>query len=228
MKKELITGLLAILVLSVLLCSCGIAKKDNSTHVKGYSGESNYLEESGMTIDISNYTVVRYSDYVEFINKYGRSESFISYDSLKQIGKFQSFIVLSIDSKDFSKLHYSFTDSSGFTVNLTIIDLSKRGSSIERVKPYSPELEGFDSLTDLRSLGKDISGNITIEDVKYYYVKGDLLSVEWQNNNHEFILSGDGYLCEYPKDVSGTFTSTLFNRETFKKSIDSLMEAIWG
>lgn len=228
MKKELLTGLLAITMLSILLCSCGVAKKDNSTHVKGYSGEYDYLEESGMTIDISNYTVERYGDYVEFINKYGRSESFISYDSLKQIGKFRSFIVLSINPEDFSKLHYSFTDSSGFTVNLTIIDLSKRESSIERVESYHPELEGFDNLTNLRSLGKDISGHITIEDVKYYYVKGDLLSVKWQNNNHEFILSADRYLCDYPKDVSDTFTSTLFNRETFKKSIDSLMEAIWG
>lgn len=228
MKKELLTGLLAITMLSILLCSCGVAKKDNSTHVMGYSGESNYLEESGITIETPIYTVEKYSDYVQFINKYGRSETLISYDSLKQIGKFRSFIVLSINPEDFSKLYYSFTDSSGFTVNLTITDLSKRESSIEQAKSYSPELEGFDNLTNLRSLGKDISGNITIEDVKYYYVKGNLLSVEWQYNNYELSLSGDGYLCEYPKDVSGTFTSTLFYRETFKKSIDSLMEAIWG
>ena len=223
MKKILFTGLLTIIVLSMLFCSCGVTKEDKPNKERIETEESDDIAANTALFRIDSY-----ADYLKFLKEDGRSETLISYDSLKQIGKFRSFIVLSINPEDFSQLDYSFTDSSGFTVVLTIIDLSKRESSIERLKPYSPELEGFDNLTNLRSLGKDISGNITIEDVKYYYVKGDLLSVKWQNNNHEFILSADRYLCDYPKDVSDTFTSTLFNRETFKKSIDSLMEAIWG
>ena len=223
MKKELLTGLLAIIMLSILLCSCGVTKEDKPNKERIETEESDDI-----AANIALFRIDSYADYLKFLKEDGRSKTLISYDSLKQIGKFRSFIVLSINPEDFSKLYYSFTDSSGFTVNLTITDLSKRESSIEQAKSYSPELEGFDNLTNLRSLGKDISGNITIEDVKYYYVKGNLLSVEWQYNNYELSLSGDGYLCEYPKDVSDTFTSTLFNRETFKKSIDSLMEAIWG
>ncbi|MCR5056863.1 MAG: hypothetical protein K6B54_08130 [Clostridia bacterium] len=223
MKKELITGLLAILVLSMLFCSCGVTKEDKPNKERIETEESDDIDAN-----IALFRLDSYADYLKFLKEDNRSKTLISYDSLKQIGEFRSFIVLSVNPEDFSKLYYSFTDSSGFTVNLTITDLSKRESSIEQAKSYSPELEGFDSLTNLRSLGKDISGHITIEDVKYYYVKGNLLSVEWQYNNYELSLSGDGYLCEYPKDVSDTFTSTLFNRETFKKSIDSLMEAIWG
>ena len=225
MKKELLTGLLAIIMLSISLCSCGVTKKDNSNQVKIETGELGDIGAKNMAM----FRVDSYDDYLKFLKKDSCSESFIGYDSLKQIGKFQSLVVPSIDSEDLSRVDYSFRDASGSTVVLSIIDLSKTESTIEKLKPYNPELEGFDSLTDLRSIEKDISGNITIEDVKYYYALGKLSYIRWQYNNFEFILSGTGTIFEsYPLDVSGTFMSTLFYRETFKKSIDSLMEAIWG
>ena len=226
MKKVLFIGLLIVVTLSVLLCPYGEANKDNSTKAETDSAKSDVQS----TPELANLTLNSYDEYRKFYNKDNHSKAMIGYEALKQIGKFQSLVILSINPEDFSKIFYSFEDSSGFAVSLTIIDLSKEESSIEKVKQYSPELEETDGLIDysnLRNLKKDISGNVTMSDMKYYYVLGKLLSIEWQYNNYEFCLSGTGYLNDYP-DVSGTFVSRLLNKETCRESVDSLMMRIWG
>jgi len=225
MKKVLFIGLLIVVTLSVLLCPYGEANKDNSTKAETDSAKSDVQS----TPELANLTLNSYDEYRKFYNKDNHSKAMIGYEALKQIGKFQSLVILSINPEDFSKIYYSFEDSSGFTVSLTIIDLSKEESSIEKVKQYSPELEETDGLIDysnLRNLKKDISGNVTMSDMKYYYVLGKLLSIEWQYNNYEFCLSGTGYLNDYP-DVSGTFVSRLLKKETCREGVDSLMMRIW-
>jgi len=226
MKKVLFIGLLIVVTLSVLLCPYGEANKDNSTKAETDSAKSDVQS----TPELANLTLNSYDEYRKFYNKDNHSKAMIGYEALKQIGKFQSLVILSINPEDFSKIYYSFEDSSGFTVSLTIIDLSKEESSIEKLKQYGPELEETDRLIDysnLRNLKKDISGNVTMSDMKYYYVLGKLLSIKWQYNNYEFTLSGTEYLNDYP-DVSGTFVSRLLNKETCRESVDSLMMRIWG
>jgi len=226
MKKVLFIGLLIVVTLSVLLCPYGAPNKDNSTKAETDSAKSDVQS----TPELANLTLNSYDEYRKFYNKDNHSKAMIGYEALKQIGKFQSLVILSINPEDFSKIFYSFEDSSGFAVSLTIIDLSKEESSIEKVKQYSPELEETDGLIDysnLRNLKKDISGNVTMSDMKYYYVLGKLLSIKWQYNNYEFTLSGTEYLNDYP-DVSGTFVSRLLNKETCRESVDSLMMRIWG
>ena len=63
-------------------------------------------------------------------------------------------------------------------------------------------------------------GKYFIDEIKYSYVSGKLLSIEWDSNGVNYIIMGDEYFDNYPLD-SSTFISDLLNRDTAIKRLEA-------
>lgn len=164
-------------------------------------------------------TVVNYKDYLDFLAQTDSYVKITEYESVKITGKFKSFIIL---SDDYSQYRYSFDDGSGFTVNLTVTDLSVRGDNrgYETVDPSQ-------YTSDLRALNGTGDGIRNIDGIEYMYVKGKLLWICFKDGDTEYKFSGDSMLDGYPKNAD-TFMSKLLTAETAAYCINTLKADLKG
>ncbi len=198
-------------------------KESAETGREGITTAAEETDSGKMTtagvIEIPTKTIIDYGEYRSFLDETEGGVNIIDYDALKDIGDFKSFILL---SDDFSEYRYLFDDGSGFTVNLTVTDISVH----ESANGYET-LSTSENDSDMRLLSDNYDGIRYIDDIEYMYVEGRLLWVCFRDGDMEYLFSGDSMLDGYPKNAD-TFMSKLLTAETAADCINTLKADLKG
>ena len=162
------------------------------------------------------YTFDSRKEYDDFINTISLPDNFIHCDKLKQFGEFKSIVFLTdIYSGDFSQYLYSFVDETGYRVSLYI----RSNPEDYHFHSDKDKYTCIDSVgsTDMRYIKEYTKGTYLYyyEDLKYTYVSGQLISIEWIYEEIEYTLLFHGF----PKE-SSTFISMLLNYDEALKAFN--------
>lgn len=162
------------------------------------------------------YTFDSRKEYDDFINTISLPDNFIHCDKLKQFGEFKSIVFLTdIYSGDFSQYLYSFVDETGYRVSLYI----RSNPEDYHFHSDKDKYTCIDSVgsTDMRYIKEYTKGTYLYyyEDLKYTYVSGQLISIEWIYEEIEYTLLLHGF-----PEESSMFISMLLNYDEAIKAFN--------
>ena len=205
----MMTKRIVIFLLLIILCIFFIACQKNNfsndmvtDHSSANDTEEDYSNDAGG--EIATIAIESYKDYLKFIDKNEMPEDFIYYESLKEYGKFDSFVY----SESYNEYIYSFVDSEGFETFL----------KIEPIEAYNYDSKGdvlndFNA-NDLRTIGYKESAKILKNGYEYQYFSGELLEIQWEIDGKRFELSANGEFDNYPVTTDTAVGKLLFNLDS--------------
>lgn len=165
--------------------------------------------------EVETPTFSMYEEYLEFIgNAKNLPDDFITYDMLKDLGTFKSFI---LSSSSFNYYIYNFIDENGVTIAATINPLKNESETYPIVVP--------DNINNLRKASYiGVSSRYSHNNVTYgYYFNGKLATIRWAMGTTLVILSTYGAsntFADYPLDGETTFVSQLLSTQTATAAIE--------
>lgn len=163
-------------------------------------------------------TLATYSDYKKYIEENSLSDKVVTYEYLDFIGEFRMLVFLS-DARygDYSMYMYTLYDKTFGDEIVLYVTHNKEKNDKNKYSIIDDEKIDF---SDMRSIKGTEKGKYFIDEIKYSYVSGKLLSIEWDSNGVNYIIMGDEYFDNYPLD-SSTFISDLLNRDTAIKRLEA-------
>lgn len=228
MKKE--TSLVTFV--ASILCICMIGSLAilgaDSVDVKRAASETNGMEhERAFFLDARSY-----KDYKELVKQKDPDKKLISYDDVSFLGKFDAFIVpydpndipvywmdfgerrLVIYDLDFYNLIYSRenqTDAGDYRHNLSLL------YGIENLFEGGTEQLSRNEIhpSDMSRARTDCTGTYTHKGIKYRFDHGQLREVQWENDNHCFILQ----VSKAGASRDSIFVNALLNLNTAQKAV---------
>ena len=205
--KKLIVFVLSIIMLFITSCQKSepidnktVNENSNDNNTIGSIEEENDFP-SGEDATIAFYS---YDEYLKFVSQNKMPEDFIYYESLKEYGKFDSFVY----SEAYNEYLYWFVDSENFKATL----------KIEPIEAYSYDskadvLNDFNS-SDLRTIDYKESAKILKNGYEYKYLLGELRVIKWEKNGKRFELSANGEFDNYPVTTDTAVGKLLFNLDS--------------
>lgn len=171
---------------------------DNTSNTGALNGEIEHPSH----MELAEVRLDGYDEYLSGLESLDLPNNFVYYDSICQFGVFDAFVV---GLGDYSKYIYFLIDDSGNELTLYIEEHSDETISSENIVMNI-------SSNDMRFLDTKSQKNSAYfqGDLKYCYVYGNLLSVEWVQNGLKFTLYAD-YLHQYP-NIDTTLTGKLLNK----------------
>ena len=230
MKK--LISIISIILAMCLMVSCGnvnetVTSVTSSTSVTEITTQTTLQTVSttgnggggGCAILLSFYT---YDEYKEYMDTHSLPADFVRYESLSQIGEFYAFVNLDDydDIEHTEKYMYSFTDSNDFIVSISFEKIDSSKISTEEYIFLS------EKPVDYRKLSSYQKGIVNVDGMKYWYINGELSSIELIYGDTEIIISGTGMLDDYPVNDEDTFMSRLLSPATAKAAAAELVTAL--
>lgn len=216
------------ITIALLLCVVSCGSKNNTSPISSEDESSSALAsvsekpQNPSHIDYFSPTMENYEEYLSGIALFDLPQSFVYYDSVRQFGDFHSFVYLSnIQSGDYSHYMYTFIDESGYETTLYIEEFSDETVSAENIvmNVASDDLRTIDEKSQMNSV-------YYVGELKYNYVYGNLLSVEWVQNGLEFTLYAEP-LHQYPSDADtlmGKILNATLAPEAYEEQIVVITE----
>ena len=179
---------------------------------------------NALATDVPLLTLETLESYNEYIKSNKMPDNFISYDNLKHLGEFDCFVCLSgTEITEDADCFYVFRDKSGFEFCLYVYNSKDKSASKVEIKNH---ILNFES-NDLKTVGDDKTGTWQYDHqgIKYNYIDGQLLSVDWTLNNTRFVLfSGGGgiFLNDLPFAQNSPI-SKLFYKDTATEAVELMV-----
>ncbi len=209
------------LIVSIFLCGCSITKSTDNNQLTDPINTEQVIGCSVKGLIFKTY--LEYLDFLdEYIPQYKCIKNMIKYDSLSCIGEYKGFVTnsyLSPQDDGLSDYHYEFQDLSKTELFLTITDWSKKEIKKGEVKKLGNKLKQ----NDMRMIDEVKNGYYLVDDlIKYYYIGGKLIDVQWIYNGLEFTLSSiNNDLYNYPYGYD-TFMARLLDANKAAEAINEL------
>lgn len=214
--KHFFTILLLAVCVSLIACA-------HDTVPSNTTGSDNRADQTVETFDGGERPLLgfwNYDDYNEFIHSTELPSDFVPYEAVASIGKFDGFVCLTdARQNDYGQYMYDLIDDNGFNLMLYVDHRTE--------KPFKIELKDLTAATadDLRFFADGETGIAARDDLKYTYIKGKLLSVEWESQGITFTLCANMMLSDYPLDTSNeTFASRLLTPQKAGSAVQALQQ----
>lgn len=192
---------LFILTLFVLINMSSCQKLENGNIFKGIQDNDNSI--SGDEPLLGFYDI---SSYEKFIVQTDLPEDFVRYDNIKALGEFKGIVFLcDTEDGDFSYYMYSLIDKNAGEFTLYVD--KKPFYESEHTKNVITEVDK----SDMRSLDTEISGTYQQDNLRYVFISGKLISIEWKSGDWYYTISS---IDDLKEDTSKANISKLFNLET--------------
>lgn len=155
----------------------------------------------------TNYGISSYDEYLKFIEDNNLQGKMVTYDQINYLGK---FVQLHINSdwnwNNYFSLFYILDDGSGKTFDLIVNDLDhKSQDNHDYVKLSDYQVNLF----DMRIAETDAEyAYFEIYNKRYNYHDGQLFQIIWFDDEHEYIITGNPWLSDYPY-VNNTYLAEL-------------------
>ena len=154
------------------------------------------------SVEMPSITISDEAEYLAFIASAELPPDFVPYEHLSGLGTFQSFYTAASGAID----QYMYTLHDAHDDRLTLYVDHPSGAPTVSTQNY---LLSEPATVDLRHRSAEDSGYLVTEHGEYCYVKGELLSIEFQMNGVHFTLCGDMMLADYPTSTTDTLVSRL-------------------
>lgn len=174
--------------------TASIAEQGATANTENNTDSDTLLQEiPPESVDVPMLT---FSTIEEYDIYFGKMEilpkGFIPYDAIKEIGEFDGLVILcEYDSGLYNKGLYSLIDKNGEKIGLYFDSFSNDNTVSTENIIFSH------SSDDLRFLESEQSGVLIQDELKYTYISGKLLSLEWVAEGTKFTLVGDSMLSDY-------------------------------
>lgn len=160
-----------------------------------------------------------YREYEKFVKDVHLNSKIVTYEQVKVIGDFRSFVVLSDAQRgDYSDFLYCFRDRTNSAV---ILELYVTDLNVRTPPNYHEEISFDGSYDDMRKLSTDQSGYVIVDGVEYHYILGELQSIEWEKDHWRFALTGNSMLGDYPAE-GNEFIKDLLSCKNVLEHINSI------
>ena len=200
---------LFILTLFVLINMSSCQKLENGNIFNGIQDNDNSI--SGDEPLLGFYNI---SSYTKFVSKTDLPEDFVHYDDIKALGEFKEVVFLcDAENGDFSHYMYSLVDKNAGEFTLYVD--KKPFYESEHTKNVITEVDK----SDMRSLDTEISGTYQQDNLRYVFISGKLISIEWKSGDWYYTISS---IDDLKEDTSKANISKLFNLETAPDLIASV------
>lgn len=163
--------------------------------------------------EIATPTFERYEEYLKFIDSVKNlPDDFITYDMLKDIGEFRSFVC----GTTFIGYGYNFTDENNVRILAKIYPLPNEVETYPMVTPDNSS--NMRSVTPIGTWSTYSYNNITY----HYYFNGTLAGIEWIIGEKIVYLSmlEPNTFAAYPLDGETTFVSQLLSLQTAEAAVE--------
>lgn len=171
------------------------------------------------------FSVRSIEEYKEFFEHFSPPDDYVLYDDLEELGHLDFANISAFREKPISRnSYYSFVDETGFEYSLYIDKKPVQEYDTGLPKRTYITLDSPDNREDLRGLKSEDRYEYWIGDIKYKYVWGRLLSVEWETKTNQFTVClscTDNDIREYDLN-SDTFVARLLRESTAEKAITEL------
>lgn len=236
-NKKIFSSLIAIILVLCFTASCSNIKSELqntekseetqeiivncseilSLHIENYDEYEKFIYENKLP---ENYFFYDESYEKTWNGNGGLPNNFVTYDEISHIGAFDSFIYLSnVISGDNSRYMYTLIDENGYNVSITF--------KLDDDETYATEnILINENINDFRNLSSEISGSIFIDDVKYTYVKGKLISIKNVYEDMTVTITGASVLSDYPIDGEETFMGRLLDPNEASAAISEFSSSV--
>jgi len=182
--------------------------------------------DDGMYITYRDIHFSVLEEYEEQLQKEGELPAFITYDMLREIGEFKSFVCLSAASFAESQNYcYFLIDDCDYELMLSIYNRPKKEVIIKEL----PKTKNVANESDLRTSGKQGSCRFELGAITYRYAKdGRLSTIRWVTQTHIILLTvsdSSKDFADYDLEAD-TFVSKLLNAHTAKKTVKEFNKSI--
>lgn len=178
-------------------------------------------ESEGASVqgEIATPTFGKYEEYLKFIGSVKNlPDDFITYDMLKDIGEFRSFVC----DTTFIGYAYNFTDENNVRILAKIYPLPSEVKTYPMVTP--------DNSSNMRSITPiGTWSTYSYNDITYhYYFNGTLAGIEWSIGTKIVYLSmtEPNTFAGYPLDGETTFVSQLLSTQTATAAVQSFNQKV--
>ena len=170
------------------------------------------------SVQFANYellTLEGMEEYSSFLETMPEDEEFVTYDEIKEIGDFESFVVVSPYWRDYSHCLYGLRDNAGHKIGVYVNRMSEG--------EYIPEItvSHVADQTDLRQIDSDEVEHYKANGMIYTYIEGKLSTIRWYVGEYEFILNSEPWLSELTVGEN-TFVSKMLSQETAVAAVESI------
>ncbi len=193
-----------LLVLSFILCisACSVdldveSQSDETSpsfkYIDDYVNNYGNINNGDALGDIPMLSIFSLDEYNYFLEVCELPDHFITYRDLRQIGDFKGFVVLENQATiKYKSYMYSFLDGD-YDITLYVKHNDNELDTIQTEKNI------------LNSSGIDMRRNISTGsyfngDMEYYYIQGNLNSIEWKSNNIRLTFCSEPDLHAYQGD----------------------------
>ena len=199
------------LISIILMCVAGTACKGNTAT---RSGNSAFLSGAGSnSANIYLPSFADYNEYKEYIEEKNAPESFLSYDDIKDTGKFVSAVFIS----DFESYMYTVKGKKQTEFIMYVYHSAERLDEINvNAIDFKPQ-NTADMRTFCESGKLDGVNAYTYNNIRYSYYEEKLDNIQFYADG-KFIIFGSLNFSKYPL-ASNTFQSKLLNLDTAVQAI---------
>lgn len=170
--------------------------------------------------EVETSTFSTYEAYLEFIGSLKQLPyDFITYDMLKELGTFKSFI---LSSSEIDTYIYSFVDKNGIEFSVKIKPLPLELDTNCIVTPSNKD--NLRTVTQNSQRTTYVYNNISY----HYYTSGRLYKITWTFRGEllELGVATDKRLADYPLDGETTFVSQLLSTQTATAAIEAFNQKV--
>ena len=221
MKKIVICALL----LCLILTACGqITPQEQLNGVlnttTGVTTISTTEPKTDLNIneggELPLFACYSWDEYIKFVSTTTLPDDFVLYEELRQIGNFQSLILLSyLYYGDFSSYLYGFEDEEGNEFSLYVKD--------EEWKDFGhPTVE---HTGDMRTVAIGEACQVVNNGIIYNYLSGRIYTVKWTHNGKYFTLVFENTK-EKLADGTSDFIQKILNSNTAEAAMQTFVASM--
>ena len=211
-----------LICISIIFCaSCG---KNNVSETTSPSAEStNNTTSEYDPMSVEGLFANNYKEYLDYVDEYAK-EGFIRYDQISFIGDFDSWRLLT-DEYSFDRYMYNFIDENGKEIDITIYhDYTKEWCWKD--DNMNKDILPIPSGGNFVKRNHDKSGFMTVGNLNYNYVCGEINCIFWTSGNYGFVLSSKDYFDYYTLGEKETFLHDILLLDTAVPSMEKFNAAI--
>lgn len=211
-----------LICISIIFCaSCG---KNNVSETTSPSAEStNNTTSEYDPMSVEGLFANNYKEYLDYVDEYAK-EGFISYDQISFIGDFDSWRLLT-DEYSFDRYMYKLIDENGKTIYLDVYhDYTKEWCWKD--DNMNKDILPIPSGGNFVKRNHDKSGFMTVGNLNYNYVCGEINCIFWTSGNYGFVLSSKDYFDYYTLGEKETFLHDILLLDTAVTSMEKFNAAV--
>ena len=224
-------AIILVMILCFGMAACGNTG-DNTPSTEGNRTEPTESTQTGATE--GNQTQMHYlglatlEEYEKhFSENGGYPDAFVTYEALRELGEFHSFVCQSYETdqdsqqKEYTEYQYSLA-ADGVDFELTV-------RPVENIPQVPEDQEWFDAedtiiATDLRTNLTDCArANVTREKYQYDYLYGHLHSIEWTTGEFQIVISSEN---GWPEINPDSMLGRMLVLDTADAAITQLQQSI--